>query len=184
MTAIRNLAMAEGIIVLATIHQPSHETLSQFTNVMFLANGQTCFSGRVDELDGFFERWGHPIPRFVKKTSSLSFLTLMKLKISPSDHAMNFLNSDFSSSTDAAKEMREFYLSSTFTPSTMPLQDTNLLANPGQLGDRNNIVTSILKKTLVLCERSIMNYSRNLLAYGVRVGMYAGALSHIYILFL
>ncbi|KAF8513122.1 P-loop containing nucleoside triphosphate hydrolase protein [Hysterangium stoloniferum] len=167
MIAIRNLAMAEGIIVLATIHQPSHETLSQFTNVMLLANGRTCFSGKVDELDRFFERWGHPVPIFT----------------TPSDHAMNFLNSDFSASSDtklSANEMRQFYLSSIPTPPIMPSQSTTSLSNPRQLHDRNYNVTSILKKTLVLSERGVKNYSRNLLVYGIRAGMYAGAFFYLY----
>jgi ABC-type multidrug transport system ATPase subunit len=65
MSAIRNLAVAERIVVLATIHQPSLETLAQFTNLLLLAEGKTCYSGRVDELEGFFERWGKPVGRFV-----------------------------------------------------------------------------------------------------------------------
>ncbi|KAF8178722.1 P-loop containing nucleoside triphosphate hydrolase protein [Pholiota molesta] len=91
MTAISSLAKAEGMIVIASIHQPSLETLAQFTNVMFLAEGKTCYLGR---------KWGRPVGRFT----------------TPSDHAMNFLNSDFAA----------------------------------------------------------VNYQRNLLAYGVRAGMYAG----------
>jgi ABC-type multidrug transport system ATPase subunit len=66
MSAIRNLAVAEGIIVLATIHQPSMETIAQFTNLLLLAEGKTCYSGPVDELEGFFERWGRPVGRFVR----------------------------------------------------------------------------------------------------------------------
>ena len=65
MAAISTLATAEGMIVIASIHQPSLETLSQFTNLMLLAEGKTCYLGRVDELDGFFEKWGRPVGRFV-----------------------------------------------------------------------------------------------------------------------
>jgi ABC-type multidrug transport system ATPase subunit len=65
MSAIRTLAVAEGMIVLATIHQPSLETLAQFTNLLMLAEGKTCYSGPVYDLEGFFERWGRPVGRFV-----------------------------------------------------------------------------------------------------------------------
>lgn len=64
-SAIHRLAIAEGMIVLATIHQPSLETLAQFTDVLLLAEGKTCFSGKVDELERFFEHWGKPVPKFV-----------------------------------------------------------------------------------------------------------------------
>lgn len=65
MSAIRDLAVAEGIIVLATIHQPSLATLAQFTNLLLLSQGKVCYSGSVDDLPGFFERWGQPVGRFV-----------------------------------------------------------------------------------------------------------------------
>jgi len=58
MSAIRTLAVAEGMIVLATIHQPSLDTLARFTNLLMLTEGKTCYFGPVDDLDGFFERWG------------------------------------------------------------------------------------------------------------------------------
>jgi ABC-type multidrug transport system ATPase subunit len=72
MSAIRNLAVAERIVVLATIHQPSLETLAQFTNLVLLAEGKTCYSGRVDELEGFFEMWGQPVSRFVRISDGLT----------------------------------------------------------------------------------------------------------------
>jgi ABC-type multidrug transport system ATPase subunit len=69
MSAIRSLAIAEGMIVLATIHQPSLETLAQFTNLLLLAEGKACFSGKVTELEDFFEKWGRPVPKFVRFTT-------------------------------------------------------------------------------------------------------------------
>lgn len=73
MSAIRTLAVAEGIIVLATIHQPSMGTLAQFTNLLLLAEGKVCYSGAVDDLEGFFLRWGHPVDRFVRISRRLVF---------------------------------------------------------------------------------------------------------------
>ena len=64
-SAISALSKAEGMIVVASIHQPSLETISQFTNVAFLAEGKLCYLGRVDELERFFEKWGRPVGRFV-----------------------------------------------------------------------------------------------------------------------
>jgi ABC-type multidrug transport system ATPase subunit len=69
MSSIRTLAVAEGMIVIATIHQPSLETLAQFTNLMLLAEGKVCYSGSVDDLEVFFEKWGHPVGKFVRPFS-------------------------------------------------------------------------------------------------------------------
>lgn len=81
MTAISYLAKEEGIIVIATIHQPSLETLAQFTNLMFLGEGKMCYLGRVDELDGFFERWGRPVGRFVSCNIEKIYVPLLSVAI-------------------------------------------------------------------------------------------------------
>ncbi len=77
MSAIRTLAEAEGMFVIATIHQPSLETLGQFTDLLMLSQGKICYSGKVDDLERFFERWGRPVPRFV----SCDFLLQANLSI-------------------------------------------------------------------------------------------------------
>lgn len=73
MSSIRTLAVAEGMIVLATIHQPSLETLAQFTNLLLLAEGKTCYSGPVNGLEGYFETWGRPVGRFVSFQWNVSY---------------------------------------------------------------------------------------------------------------
>ncbi|KIJ49523.1 hypothetical protein M422DRAFT_27888 [Sphaerobolus stellatus SS14] len=162
MSAIRNLAVAEGMIVLATIHQPSLETLQQFTDVMLLAEGKVCFLGKAERMAMFFERWGRPVGRFSN----------------PSDHAMNFLNTDFNDETGESKnssnEMREFYLAH-FAEALPPPFPIGIVPVDFQTEkDKAWLVTSLIRKTLVLSERSTKNYIRNLLAYGVRAGMYLG----------
>ncbi|KAJ6457693.1 P-loop containing nucleoside triphosphate hydrolase protein [Mycena sanguinolenta] len=196
MSAIRTLAVSEGMIVIATIHQPSLDTLAQFTDLLLLAEGQTCFSGRVDELEGFMGRWGHPVGRFT----------------TPSDHAMNFLSEDFADGTGQASAFRGFYLS-TLTSGNTARPETVIHASgtvssffasdseqehPSTSGKNarsssrsKNINTesereheaecgkadplrTLFWNTMVLSERTAVNYSRNLLAYGVRAGMYAG----------
>ncbi|KAJ7742944.1 P-loop containing nucleoside triphosphate hydrolase protein [Mycena maculata] len=162
MSAIRTLAVAEGMIVIATIHQPSLETLAQFTNILLLSDGTTCFSGKVDNLEGFLERWGHPVGKFT----------------TPSDHAMNFLNNDFAQTTGRenssdARAFRNFYLS---TNPSVPDSVFKVAAPEAFVGvdGRSGALGTLFWNTMVLSERTAVNYSRNLLAYGVRAGMYAG----------
>ncbi|KAG6918439.1 hypothetical protein DXG01_014620 [Tephrocybe rancida] len=166
MSAIRTLAIAEGIIVIATIHQPSLETLAQFTNLLLLAEGKTCYSGAVEDLEGFFERWGRPVGRFH----------------APAEHAMNFLNNDFAtdeSKVATADDLRDYYIS-TIKVSTLSIStdeehgsqspDDDAADELGKAG----ILGTLFWNSAVLSERSFKNYSRNLLAYGVRAGMYGG----------
>ncbi|KAJ7019734.1 P-loop containing nucleoside triphosphate hydrolase protein [Mycena alexandri] len=177
MSAIRTLAVSEGMIVIATIHQPALETLAQFTDMLLLAEGRTCFSGKVGALEGFLERWGHPVGRFS----------------TPSDHAMNFLNNDFTASAMGhgapdARAFREYYLSTNPAPSlpvpsnyTGSSADINKALSHAQVEThaeteygRTGSLGTLFWNTMVLAERTAVNYSRNLLAYGVRAGMYAG----------
>ncbi|KAF7320751.1 ABC transporter domain-containing protein [Mycena chlorophos] len=196
-SAIRTLARAEGMFVIASIHQPSLETLSTFTDLVLLApGGRTCYNGPVDGLAAFMERWGRPVGRFSN----------------PSDHAMNFLNADFgdasaypgtgrdsmgtSSAHDAsanAHAFREFYLSdcansSVSHDSASDDEHTHAHAHPRALSPpphskmqlqarehgKAGALGTLVRHTLVLSERTMLNYVRNLLAYGVRLGMYAG----------
>ncbi|PFH45697.1 hypothetical protein AMATHDRAFT_77954 [Amanita thiersii Skay4041] len=177
MASIRALAVAEGIIVIATIHQPSLSTLAQFSHLLLLAGGRTCFKGRIDDLEGFFDKWGWPVPRH----------------ITPVEHAMNLLNNDFDLFTEQVHgsskakptiaEFHEYYYtssiqeegggesskeaSSSTQESNSDMDEDKMLGKAGTLG-------TLWWNTLVLSERMTLNYSRNLLAYGVRAGMYAG----------
>lgn len=172
MSAIRRLAVAEGMFVIATIHQPSLETLGQFTDLLLLAQGKICYSGKVDDLVMFFERWGRPVPPF--KT--------------PAEHAMNFLNEDFQADpqngSGNAASLRVFYLS-TLNDSHTSLENLNLnLKSIPQFDQDLDVFEEksgetdwagkLFWNTMVLSERSTVNYMRNLLAYGVRLGMYVG----------
>ncbi|KAJ7930944.1 P-loop containing nucleoside triphosphate hydrolase protein [Mycena leptocephala] len=143
MSAIRTLAVAEGMIAIATIHQPSLETIAQFTDILLLTEGKTCFSGKVGELEGFLEKWGHPVRKFT----------------TPSDHAMNFLNNDFAKSGshgDNAQGFREFYLSTNPSlPSTTHDIDTYSTPLESEVEHgRTGPLGTLFWNTVVLSERS------------------------------
>ena len=102
-------------------------------------------------------------------------------QITPSDHAMNFLNSDFISGTagNSAKDFREFYLSmAQRSPDDAEKwrleQSTKDDYDDPALQGKASPAGTLFWNTLVLSERTVVNYRRNLLAYGVRAGMYAG----------
>ena len=62
MLALKNLA-ASGITVVLTVHQPRSEIWKLFDNVLLLAEGgRTVYSGRREEVLGFFEANGATCP--------------------------------------------------------------------------------------------------------------------------
>jgi len=94
---------------------------------------------------------------------------------------MNFLNTDFSevgTSSKLINDFREFYLSQSDSlyrpqekqPVTGDFDDHSTLhGKAGPFG-------TLFWNTMVLSARTAVNYQRNLLAYGVRAGMYGGTL--------
>lgn len=93
---------------------------------------------------------------------------------------MNFLNNDFdiSGETKSASDLRDYYLSTIKRPQSSLLSG-ELVNSPGFHGSGFRVgkagpFGTLLWHTIILGERSARNYSRNLLAYGVRAGMYAG----------
>lgn len=94
---------------------------------------------------------------------------------------MNYLNNDFmpshESKSSTVEELREYYLStiSTSSVSSTPLPDDQVddFKHYDQHG-KAGAAGTLFWNTMVLSERSATNYSRNLLAYGVRAGMYGG----------
>lgn len=92
---------------------------------------------------------------------------------------MNFLNSDFSEAGTSSKlinDFREFYFSQ--SDSLYRSQDKQPFL--GDVDDHSILhgkagpFATLFWNTIVLSERTAVNYQRNLLAYGIRAGMYGG----------
>lgn len=89
---------------------------------------------------------------------------------------MNFLNSDFAGSSKAVDDFREFYHSWS-APVISDLKNNpsgQIIEDNSQLYGKAGPFATLFWHTAVLSERTTLNYLRNLLAYGVRVGMYGG----------
>jgi hypothetical protein len=92
---------------------------------------------------------------------------------------MNFLNNDFAASKEmklpSGHDLRDFYVSTIKHP-TLSVEPpaNNSYSDGGFIEGKAGPLGTFFWNTVVLSERSAKNYSRNLLAYGVRAGMYAG----------
>jgi ABC-type multidrug transport system ATPase subunit len=62
-TALRRVAVQDGMNVVVVLHQPSFETFSQFHKVLLLAKGgHTVYLGRTEGALPYFERLGYECP--------------------------------------------------------------------------------------------------------------------------
>jgi ABC-type multidrug transport system ATPase subunit len=72
------------MIVIASIHQPSTNTLLLFDDVLLLSQGKTVYYGPPDASNAYFTALGHP-PEHM---------------ISPAEHMLELTNVDFSRRDD------------------------------------------------------------------------------------
>lgn len=99
---------------------------------------------------------------------------------------MNFLNNDFDASREpklpSADLLRDYYLSTMKGPTSVLLEEpspSDPYSDSSVMDGKAGLLDTLFWNTIVLSERSARYYSRNLLAYGVRAGMYAGGYIHI-----
>lgn len=157
-SSIKRIAQTEGIIVIATIHSPSVDTLQLFDQMMVLAKGKVAFRGTMSQAAGRCNDIGHPMPAYYN----------------PADHLLDLVASDFGD--DKTPVIQSLYaaqmeIEAVDRATAHHDRDTNVAEVELH---KKKPLSHDLKVIGVLCERTVINYSRNLLAYGVRLGMYAG----------
>ncbi|KDN36243.1 P-loop containing nucleoside triphosphate hydrolase protein [Tilletiaria anomala UBC 951] len=163
MSAIQRVAKARNIAVVATIHSPTWETFALFDSVLLLAGGETMFRGRPDEVVQYFGELGHSCPSHTN----------------PADHMMSLVNSDFTSKDQAPDGLvkgnsHAFAEAWRLHPWSKYASPEVQSKPPSSSRTRGNALSHFFKATLLLSQRNLLNYSRNLLAYGVRFAMYIG----------
>jgi ABC-type multidrug transport system permease subunit len=154
MSRIRNVARAENIIVIVSIHQPSTATFGLFSHLVLLSGGKVVYSGLTSEAVQYFADQGVPVPNLTN----------------PAEHFLEVCNVDFShGEADVERLNRLVSAWNTDASSTKEIKkETTKLTTIG-LSHRSS-----LRKTLVLLHRSWLKSYRDILAYWLRVAMYLG----------
>ncbi|GAA96982.1 uncharacterized protein L969DRAFT_90390 [Mixia osmundae IAM 14324] len=153
--AVRRACRAQGTIVIATIHQPSWESLSLFDNLLLLSSGKTMYNGEVSGLPDYLAELGHSLPPYAN----------------PVDLAMDLINTDFGTEDrNAAIAMTQLSQSRKIAHEEVPVTALPETTH----GHRQTYLCQPLRTTGLLMQRQMVNYSRNILAYGIRLAMFAG----------
>jgi ABC-type multidrug transport system ATPase subunit/ABC-type multidrug transport system permease subunit len=157
MSSIARIAKDEKIIVIATIHAPSMDTLATFSKMMVLAKGRVAFNGTVNEASLRCNEIGVPVPEFY----------------SPADHLLDLVSTDFGD--DKRKAVEKLVKSQADSDNGRRAKDESaeVFEEARHPVDRKSFGHH-MSVILTLMERTLFNYMRNLLAYGVRLGMYGG----------
>ncbi|XP_019171626.1 PREDICTED: ABC transporter G family member 11-like isoform X3 [Ipomoea nil] len=167
MSKIMDLA-SEGRTVVASIHQPSAEVFSLFTNLCLLSSGSLVYFGPASAAIQFFETCGFPCPPLQN----------------PSDHFLKTINKDFDGYDEESLRGRA---------RSMPTEEIiNILVRSYRSSDRYQEVqtqvaeicrqegemlkksshASFMTQSVVLTKRSFLNMYRDLGYYWLRLAIY------------
>jgi ABC-type multidrug transport system ATPase subunit len=161
MDYIKQVAKQHNLIIICSIHQPSTTTFQLFDQLMLLSQGRTCYSGPVSEVQAYFERNGHPIPR----------------QINPAEFLLDLVNNDFVQASNTNKlDVADIYQQWDASPEYKGLQnmvestEKSSTPLPPNEGDGHGYMAT----SLILLHRNFIKSYRDFIAYGTRVVMYFG----------
>ncbi|CAI7657280.1 unnamed protein product [Penicillium pancosmium] len=165
MSYAKELARANNIIIIASIHQPSTTTFQLFDKLLLLSAGRTCYFGPLTGIDGYFREIGHPIPG----------------STNPAEFLLDIVSSDFGNAKDVAQERvqliqhswaqsmeadaisRQIFDRFSTAEKDEGRVDVEDIARPGSI-----------RITGALLHRSFIKSYRDVVAYGIRIVMYLG----------
>jgi ABC-type multidrug transport system ATPase subunit len=162
MAFIKDVARANKLIVVASIHQPSTTTFELFDKLLLLSGGRTCYLGDTKEVKSYFDDIGYPMPNLTN----------------PADFILSLTNIDFERDIDAAREritkIQQSWGSSPRASDEKSVNTDVAFASETRDVNQNTVGNSFFIITLTLLHRSWIKSRRDILVYGIRFFMYLG----------
>ncbi|OGM46050.1 ABC transporter [Aspergillus bombycis] len=155
---VKRLAVANNLIIIASIHQPSTTTFQLFDNLLLLSGGKTCYFGPVSEVPSYFNNIGYPIPS----------------STNPAEYLLDAVSSDFTVHEDQVGKIQTAWAQSA---------EYAALSKQPQSANEKNVNTinidelsrpGIPRITMSLLHRLFIKSYRDVVAYGIRIVMYLG----------
>ncbi|CAN0051592.1 unnamed protein product, partial [Ectocarpus sp. 12 AP-2014] len=149
MSLLRRLVSETGVIIVASVHQPSSRVFNSFDQVILLTMGQTAYFGPASDSLDHFARLGHE----------------PKGLVNPADYLLEITNADFSD-TEAVQELADSWKE---TPGCRAL-NARLeapLAPPLEEGSKAGYLAALLQLRALIV-RASMNSVRDPAAYALR----------------
>ncbi|KAK9342469.1 ABC-2 type transporter-domain-containing protein, partial [Lipomyces starkeyi] len=170
---VKEFAVQSGIIVVASIHQPSTATFMLFDSVLLLSAGKQIYFGTTAGVTEYFGRCGLVIPNnynpaeFLLEVSNTDFVEMKDdVEIQERKITVDRLYEAWNASGEARELDRVLSDSS--------LNDTDDLDSTGRSQFRQSLSSIVLtyRQSYILVHRSFIKARRDILVYGVRVVMY------------
>lgn len=171
---LKNIAQVNGILIIASIHQPSTATFNLFSKVLLLSRGKQLYFGPSKGIEQYFSKTDFPVPT----------------AYNPADHILDISNIDFHKDSETGMahitKLSDIWTHSEeavdMNAELLALQrasDKSSSALNSNSSDRSSKAhthakPSTLQCTVILLNRSGLKAIRDPLAYGVRLIMYLG----------
>ncbi|ROW17675.1 hypothetical protein VPNG_00597 [Cytospora leucostoma] len=160
---LRGVARRNGLIVIASIHQPSTSTFNLFDKLLLLSGGRTHYYGPLRAVGAYYESIGKPVP----------------LHTNPAEFLLDQVNIDFASDSNKAQcEVEGLHRAWLSSPLAEQLSNIVGHCETQQKEEGMDAATVAEKKpsfpslVLTLLHRSFIKSYRDVIAYGVRMAMY------------
>ncbi|OQE29127.1 hypothetical protein PENFLA_c004G05346 [Penicillium flavigenum] len=163
MSYAKELARANNLLIIASIHQPSTTTFNLFDKLLLLSAGKTCYFGAISAVDSYFSGIGYPIPaqtnpaEFILDTVSSDFAS------SKEEDRVGVIQTAWANSSEVKSLERQVSARVGSTEKPVNKASTEEQTRPGTI--------SI---TMALLHRSFVKSYRDVIAYGIRIAMYLG----------
>lgn len=163
MSYMRQVAQANNLIVIASIHQPSTATFELFDRLLLLSAGKVCFSGLVSQTKPYFDSIGFPMPS----------------QINPAEFVLDLTNVDFDSNVEGCQEritqiQNSWALSPVALAQEAKIRNVDLGGEKFADSDNETFGKRILVTIWILLHRSWIKSYRDAVVYGMRFAMYLG----------
>ena len=152
------------MIVVASIHQPSTNTLMLFDNVLLLSRGKSVYFGPPDKSTQYFTKLGYPPQAFM----------------SPAEAMLDLVNTDF------VREDRDSNILETLVEAWQNSSERKYLIDNIEHSETHQEIfgeaedvsrgygRNLFAQTWIQIHRMGLKAYRDFLAYGVRIAMYLG----------
>ncbi|CAG8892093.1 unnamed protein product [Penicillium egyptiacum] len=163
MSYAKELARANNLLIIASIHQPSTTTFNLFDKLLLLSAGKTCYFGAISAVDSYFSDIGYPIPaqtnpaEFILDTVSSDFAN------SKEEDRVGVIQTAWANSNEAKLLERQV---------SERVCSTEKSVNKASAEEETRSGT--ISITIALLHRSFVKSYRDVIAYGIRIAMYLG----------
>lgn len=156
-TVLKDLSQ---LLVIASIHQPSTTTFELFDKLLVLSEGKQHYFGPVTALGSFFTFLGYPMP----------------VQMNPAEFVLEATNIDFAVDQGRALQRLE-QMQKSWSTSAEARELSRKIAEISREGREDSVESlkqakaNFFAVTVALVHRSFIKSYRDIVAYGIRIGM-------------